>query len=456
MLKNTNVKQLYKLNEYLNEVGFSSDFKPWNRKCDMSIRLTGYLNVWEGSVRSAKTFISSIAFMLYVASCPENESVFIIAGNTIASLIRNVIEGEYGILKIWGESVNYRETKGSRLITFKTHNGIKKIYCFGAPDEKAWETLRGLTATGVYLDEVTTMPISFINETFSRTLKSPYRKHFWTLNPEIPTHEVYVEYLDRYQQMSMKERKELGGYYWWHFTLKDNPSLTPDIIRKTEKQYSGIYYRRFILGERVAGDGVIYDMVDDKNKYNNSTRPKELDINTITDRWIGCDIGSTNPTAFLDIRDDGDTLWVDREYYWNNNSDKIKKMGINKKTDTAYVDDLIDFIGNWDCPIIVDSQAANFKTEMLNRGLLSIDANKEKDSVINGIRACASMFAQGKIKINTDNCPNLLRELDAYSWDSKKAMYGTEAPIKTNDHCVDALRYVVYTAIPGYRRGKFI
>lgn len=394
--------------------------------------------------------------MLYVASCPSYESVFIMAGNTIASLIRNVIEGEFGMLQIWGSSLQYKEKRGSRVLEFSTENGLKKIYCFGAPDEKSWESLRGLTATGVYLDEVSTMPMSFVVETFNRTMRSSVRKHFWTLNPEIPSHEIYVQYLDKFQAYSVEEKKNMGGYYWWHFTLHDNPSLTPQRIEEVKKQYSGIYYRRFILGERVAGDGVIYDMFDENNIYTSIDRPIHLDNPNICDRYIGVDVGSTNPTAFVDIRDYNGTLYIDNIYYWKNNSDSAKEHGILSKTDTDYVDDLIKFVGKWSCPIIVDTQAGNFKTEMSNRGLYPVEANKGRDSVINGIRAVASMFTQNKIKVNKDNCGELLKEVYSYMWDARKALYGKEEPVKSNDHLLDALRYVVYTIIPEYRRGKII
>ncbi len=42
-------------------------------------------------------------------------------------------------------------------------------------------------------------------------------------------------------------------------------------------------------------------------------------------------------------------------------------------------------------------------------------------------------------------CPNLIREIESYVWDSKKSAQGDDEPIKKGDHAVDALRYVMAT-----------
>lgn len=42
-------------------------------------------------------------------------------------------------------------------------------------------------------------------------------------------------------------------------------------------------------------------------------------------------------------------------------------------------------------------------------------------------------------------CSNLVREIEGYVWDEKKARLGQDAPLKKNDHAVDALRYAVHS-----------
>jgi phage terminase large subunit len=47
-----------------------------------------------------------------------------------------------------------------------------------------------------------------------------------------------------------------------------------------------------------------------------------------------------------------------------------------------------------------------------------------------------------------DGCSNLIREIEGYVWDPKKAARGIDEPLKENDHAVDALRYAVYNHKP--------
>jgi phage terminase large subunit len=44
-----------------------------------------------------------------------------------------------------------------------------------------------------------------------------------------------------------------------------------------------------------------------------------------------------------------------------------------------------------------------------------------------------------------DRCPNLIREIESYVWDSKAAEKGWDEPIKKDDHCIDSLRYALAT-----------
>ncbi len=52
------------------------------------------------------------------------------------------------------------------------------------------------------------------------------------------------------------------------------------------------------------------------------------------------------------------------------------------------------------------------------------------------------LMAAGELKI-MDTCPNLIREIEGYCWDPKSSEKGFDAPIKSNDHSVDGLRYIL-------------
>ena len=412
--------------------------KPLSQKGINSIANTGYLNVWEGAVRSAKTVASSLAWIVYVTTSPEK--YFLMTGKTNATLYRNVINGDFGLLSILGDRAEYKtDGEGNRVLLITTDSGeIKTCYCIGGNDERSFTKARGLTVAGWYADEVNLQPKSFIEEAFRRTLVSSDRKHFWTLNPDNPNHFIYTDFIDKY------ERENLKGFYLWHFTLDDNRAMSAERKEELKTQHTGIFYRRFILGERCLAEGVIYDMFDhDENTYDDNSAPEWL--KRTAERYIAVDYGTTNPCVFLDIYDDGETLWVDGEYYWDSKAEG------RQKTDSEYGADMIEFMSNnggVHCIVVCDPSAASFIAELRSKDIYVIPAD---NSVIEGIRHTATLIAKRKIKVHKKRCIGLIRDAGVYSWDDKAAMLGKEKPIKSNDHRLDALRYYIMTILQNWR-----
>ena len=64
------------------------------------------------------------------------------------------------------------------------------------------------------------------------------------------------------------------------------------------------------------------------------------------------------------------------------------------------------------------------------------------NDVLGGIQKIANALNAGTLKIS-DNCPNLIEEMQSYSWDPKAAALGIDKPIKSGDHAIDALKYIV-------------
>ena len=61
-------------------------------------------------------------------------------------------------------------------------------------------------------------------------------------NPESPYHFLKTDYLDRAKEKHIVHL---------HFTMDDNLSLSPAVKERYERLYSGMWYRRMILGEWV-------------------------------------------------------------------------------------------------------------------------------------------------------------------------------------------------------------
>ena len=121
---------------------------------------------------------------------------------------------------------------------------------------------------------------------------------------------------------------------------------------------------------------------------------------------------------------------------------------MKQKADTEYVDDFISFVdGKKYKQVIIDPSASSLIAAMRQKG---IPVMKAKNEVEEGIRMVYSLFATGHILINKDNCKHLVSELGLYAWNEKKTERGIDEPVKANDHCCDALRYLVNTTTNKY------
>ena len=286
------------------------------------------------------------------------------------------------------------------------------------------------------LDEVALMPRSFVEQALLRcSVKGA--KTWFNCNPDSSNHWFYKEWV-----LKAAERNALH----LHFLLDDNPSLDEKTKDWYKTSFRGIYYQRYVEGLWVAADGVIYDMFDaTENVYRKEDEPKGLKYSA--QRYIGIDYGTINDMVYLDAYDDGETLWITREYRW------ASREKMQQKTDTEYADDFMEFMGDDPqlyCPAIVDPSAASFKEELQRRGVYVIDADND---VLDGIRRVATLMGQRRLKI-CETCEGLIGEISSYIWDEKAAQNGIEKPVKQADHAVDSLRYLCSTIIPHWRFGE--
>ena len=92
------------------------------------------INLLEGSVRSGKTWISLVAWALFVASMPRDVE-FIMVGKTITTLKRNCL----GLLQSLEPTFTYNT--GAK----EAHLYGRTIWLEGANDERSEGKIRGMT-----------------------------------------------------------------------------------------------------------------------------------------------------------------------------------------------------------------------------------------------------------------------------------------------------------------------
>jgi PBSX family phage terminase large subunit len=191
-----------------------------------------------------KTVTSLIKWYRYVINSPEN--VFLMSGNTLGSISRNCLQGDFGFLALaGGKAVPKTDTDGSKFLQL----GKKKLYYCGADNVASFKKIRGLSIGGWYADEINLHDRDFIETALARSFASQDRQNIWTLNPGNPNHWIYTDYIDKYRD------EQTPGYHWYHFTLDDNPSLTTERKAEIAAQFSGVFYKRYVLGLRVRGEG---------------------------------------------------------------------------------------------------------------------------------------------------------------------------------------------------------
>ncbi|MDE7262486.1 MAG: PBSX family phage terminase large subunit [Oscillospiraceae bacterium] len=396
--------------------------------------------ICDGAVRSGKTSIMSLSFLLW-AMGGFNGCAFAVCGKSVGSAERNIIAPLLSV-RYLQENFTLAYNRGGHVLTVRRGGRENRFYLFGGKDESSYTLIQGITLAGVLLDEVALMPRSFVEQALARCSVSG-AKLWFNCNPDVPTHWFRQEWI-------LKAAEKNATHL--HFTMDDNPSLSEETRAMYRSLYAGVFKRRYIDGEWTAGDGLIYDMFNPEvNGYGDSDRPKGLPY--IASRTIACDYGTANPTVFLDIYDDGETVWVDNEYRWD--SRDVDTTGLRQKTDGEYADDMERFMGEnprFRCPVVVDPSAASFTAELQRRGMYVIQGD---NGVLDGIRRVSQLFSRRVLRVHRERCAGLTGELQSYVWDTKSAQQlGVERPVKQKDHAPDALRYYVNTILPKWRYGE--
>lgn len=195
------------------------------------------INLLYGSVRSGKTWISLLKWAIWVGQQPKGKE-FLMVGKTITTLKRNCL----GLLSdLIGD--NFKCT----LSTKKASIFGRTVWLEGANDERSESKIRGMTLQGAYIDELTQIPETFYLMVLSR-LSERGASLIATTNPDAPNHYVKTEIIDN----DVIDKQVIK------FMLDDNDFLDEDYKNNLKKEYTGVFYDRFILGEFVRAEGIIF------------------------------------------------------------------------------------------------------------------------------------------------------------------------------------------------------
>ena len=365
-------------------------------------------NCKTGATGSGKSYVDyAVTIPKRIFAC-KGVGLIVLIGNTRGTLERNILEP---MRDIWGSEL-VGEIRSNNTVTLFG----KKVYALGADNKKHIARIQGATFEYVYGDEITTWSQGVFEMLKSR-LRSSHSCFDGTCNPDNPNH-----WFKRFLESD-------ADIYQQRYTIDDG-CLPEDVITELKKEYAGtVFYKRFIEGEWASAEGVIYDMFGERCILD---KLPEMEGQL----YVSADYGIQNATVWLlwqKIKDTDAWICIDEWYYSGRDSQR-------QKTVTELVDGLKDMLGDrTPYKVYIDPSASALRVELKRNGYSVLGADND---VMNGIADVASMLQAGRLFVSR-KCTHTITEFGVYAWDSKASNRGLDAPIKENDHCMDALRYFV-------------
>lgn len=374
--------------------------------------------ICDGAVRSGKTLCTGISFIAWAMYRFHGEQ-FAICGKTIGSVRRNLLAEVIPVLKELGFECREKVSENRMQVCFGGRENT--FLLFGGQHEGSAALIQGVTLAGLLLDEVALMPRSFVEQACARCSVTG-SKLWFSCNPESPHHWFYREWICK-----AEEKRAL----YLHFTLADNPGLSPQIVERYRSLYTGVFYQRFILGQWVMSEGQIYDFFDD-------SYVREVPEGPFSEYRVSCDYGTTNPASFGLWGEQNGVWYRIREFYYDS-----RKEG-QQRTDREYVEAMEELTrGLTVTKVLADPSAASFIQALRRAGF---PVEKADNQVLTGIRVTADLLKRGKIVICRP-CADAIREFGLYRWDETRT--DRDAPVKENDHAMDDIRYFAMSLTRG-------
>lgn len=384
--------------------------------------------ICDGAIRSGKTSIETIAFVDW-AMRTFTGTRLAVCGKTVMSATKNIVI-PYINLAYAQERYDIRWRRASKEVQISTRDGRREnvFEIFGGKDEASQDLIQGRTLAGALLDEVVLMPQSFVNQALARCSVDGAR-FFLSCNPSHPEHWFYKEWILEHERHNA---------LYLHFSLEDNPSLSPETLKRYKTMYRGIFYERYILGRWVVAEGLVYPYFK-RERHVRETRWEPGRY------YISIDYGTNNPFAMELWGVHAGTGVMHREFYYDSretDGDGIQSRP--RRTPEEYYTELERFAAQCPYPVervIVDPSAADFIETIRRHGVFAVweadNAVGGGDNPNVGIGLTGSLLQQDRLLFDP-SCEATIREFGLYRWSDKP---GADEVIKEYDHAMDAMRY---------------
>lgn len=228
---------------------------------------------------------------------------------------------------------------------------------------------------------------------------------------------------------------------WLHG--EDNPHIPNEALNRILSKFGAHERDARLRGEIVALEGRVFtDWRRDMHVIPSQPIPDDWL------RFVGWDFGTRNPTAVVWMAHDpkDDVVHVYRLHY---EADRTLAWHAERFTKLSE-GEAIEFV-------CADSADRGARLSLVQEGITTVASRKGPNSIRDGINTIAARLApdaEGRPHLVIHECcTELIKEIESYRWDTtKKKGDMADAPLKKQDHAIDAMRY----ALTMFQRGGYV
>lgn len=351
------------------------------------------ITVMQGGSRSGKTY--NILIWFIVKLLQENGKTLTIVRQSLPSIKGTVLRDFIDILSRLGI---YSEDNHNKTDQIYSLNG--NIVEFVSADQP--QKIRGRARTYLFCNEANELTY----EAWMQLIMRTEGKIVIDYNPSDLSSWIYDSVIPR------------DDADFHITTFRDNPFLPNELVLELErlKDADPNYWTIYGLGERGLSQDLIYS-----HWKTTEQMPEDGEV------VYGLDFGFNVPTALVKVVFHEDAAYCQELIYepkmtTDDVIERLKTLGI-EKWDDLYCD------------------AAEPKTieSIVRGGFNAKPANKDVFQGINTVKATPLFIHQDSV--------NLLKEIKNYRWKTDRNGNKLDAPVKFNDHILDALRYGIFSKL---------
>ena len=408
----------------------------WGEKQrDLIMRPYDHAIDWlEGTPRSGKTTAGTARFARHLIR--SRDTNHLVTAYSAEQAYRLIMDGDgFGLVHTFrGCSRISHDDEGAHLL-ITMPDGVRKVYWKGGGKADSHKSITGMSLGSVYFCEINLLHMNMIQECLRRTYAARDRWHIADLNPPSP------------QDPVIKEVLEIQDCTFTHWTIEDNPAITPaqrEEIRIACSK-SPFLWKRDWLGERCISQGVIYWMFDVGKHILREFPADEL---VPVEMYLAGDGGATDATsigAYVVGRTKDRTYRLLRVGNWYYNGGQMAMSDQARHIVGEFIPEMRRKTGLRESGILIDPACKALRLEIEKLGLQTDRADNNghdikgtSKSIKVGIEELQNSISDGRFFLVDDpryGVEPAIKELGLYCVDDNGN------PVDAYNHAMDEMRY---------------